>query len=408
MENKQRASLIILLSMISKKTILTKFNVPKLANTSFYNVANKYDDIDFYISDFNDQDLKNELKVVFNSVWNEYMGEYVTDESLLEKDSFIFEKTGRLLYRYAQKHTVEEFIKDFECYNDSLNALNNEFAVMQLAEHFGRAGIEEKEMLKQKYYAETLFNAMNEAVYEEQEGFLDENKWAKREEDSVIKPGAKTKAKLLTYAILNGVVGVGYFSNKLLGNAFCVGITDRDGQSITTFHTKKHKELINQEFANKFFNSYLKTVGVNVEQDASLEEKEKLFVKKFTSMFNPENACAYLMAYVDKMVTEVNFGEDQIVSTAVALNVADALDGGTEGKKVPFGFARMSKEELTKVFDENFEFAKNQPKEAYARISKAYKLAKRTNREVNDIMDLVKGVLGEIFGNEDEESQDNE
>ena len=99
MNNQQRASMIILLSMISKKIDLTKYTVPKLANTSFYQVKNAEEGIDFYISDFKDQELTKELKTVFHTVWQEYMGEYIPNESLLNNESFIIDKIGKIMLK---------------------------------------------------------------------------------------------------------------------------------------------------------------------------------------------------------------------------------------------------------------------------------------------------------------------
>lgn len=407
MNNQQRASMIILLSMISKKIDLTKYTVPKLANTSFYQVKNAEEGIDFYISDFKDQELTKELKTVFHTVWQEYMGEYIPNESLLNNESFIIDKIGKIMLKYGKTHSVNDLVDAFDIYDDGLNIINDEFTVMQLAASFGNACIGDGENMKMQGYAEALLRAMSRVVDEEVEDVFKENKWAKRSDDISVKNSSRTKAKLLTYVLLNEAVGCAYYAHKLLGNAFCIALLDEEGQQHTTIlHTKKHKELINQEFANKFYDMYLKQIGAGVPKDATISQKEELYVSHLAGRCSPNNACRYIMAFVDKIYQDVNFGEDQIVATAVALNMASYLeDENGELTNKNIGFRGKTKEDLEEIFNKNFDQVQHNPKEAFRRIARVYKAASKADKEAENLTNMVKGIMESLFGMGDEDPE---
>ncbi|MBQ3158196.1 MAG: hypothetical protein IJB98_00715 [Clostridia bacterium] len=408
MQNQQRAGLIALLSIISNKTGFTKYTIPKLANTSFYQVKNDAEGVDFYITDFKNQELKKELKDVFHAVWKEYMGEYITDESLLDNESFVVDKIGKIIYKYSRTHSAEDFIKDIEVYNHKTNIINGEFSMLQIAESIGKSAIDDAEHLKQKYYMERLVDVMTEVVNDEAENLLNENRWALRKEDRVIRNGAKTKAKLITYAVLNGYVGSVYCANKLLGNTLSVGLFDKEGKEpqMVHFHTKKHKEFVNMEFAKMFYDMYLKNIKVEGVDKLSLEEKENIFVNHFAQRFNAEGACNYILGFVDNIYQDINFGEDQLVSTAVALNVASYLEDEDGGyKKCSKGYFGKNKKQLNELFEKNFEQAEQNPKEAWKRIAAAYRVSTATKREVDDITQMVKGMMEKLFGLDGEQPE---
>ena len=407
--NSTRAGLIIFLSALSKKTILTKVTIPKLANTSYYQVENKNDDINFFITDYKNQDLSNELKAVFNSVWHEYMGEYIFDERALDNDKFILDKIGRIVLKYAKNNSTEKLLETLDVYNQKANIVNGELYALSFAECFGKACVAEMENLKDSYFMERLYCHMESVVAEEMNEIIERNSWAAGEDEKEIGESAKVKAKLFTYAALNGYVECAICTNRILGNAFCLGVQNENGEiEMLSFHTKKGKSAINDEFADKFYTKYLKTVEEPAE-NLSLEEKEAKFAERFVERYDPANAARFMIAFVETIIGQVNFGEDQVVATALALNVANYLETKDEfGRSTKMGFVGKEKEELDEIFEENFELARTNSNEAMKKIGQSYIWAKQVLKKSESMKDVIENMLKSLFGSEkpDEENEE--
>lgn len=407
--NSQKASLIILLSTISNKTILTKYTFPKFANTSCYQVKNANDGVDFYITDFSGQDLGDELKQVFNSVWHEYMGEYILNESQLDSDKFIINKVGRLLAKYKNTNSVDKFLRDISVYDQKNNLIDDEFAVIMLAECFGKACLDDIESLKQPYFTERLFDLMKDVVLEEVEKAISENKWAYSPNDNEIGESSKVKAKLLTYVILNGVVDCAIGTNKMLGNTLCLSMINDSGEVQTTsFHTKQGKELVNNEFAAKLYARYFKALGIKGMEELSLAKQEEKFVAEFSKRYDPTNAAEYIITFVDKICAATNLGEDQVVTMAAALNTASYLDSKDEfGQDTNMGFYGKDKADIDEILEENFALAKSNPKEAAKRIKAAYSKASNIYKHSKNISNIIKDIMDSFFnfGDSDPEKE---
>ena len=377
--NENKLSLSIALAIISDEFGIGRINIKQAGNLNCYMINSCDEELSYFIN-FNEKQDYDEMfrKIIAKSLKGRFPSKRVPTLDELEDENFALKKVTDFINSYYFKDTdawsLSDQRDDFDritsdmmsmCdFGEEMNKLSAESTVV------GDAILLVDKTLIKRYDKGidvkpqdlmNLINTRNKDNAKFQSDLLKTYPFLKDEKiDDIDEDLEKEIAKVLTYNVLYKDLSTDIDPDKTLGNyIFFDSMFDNNQKMQFILHDRVSLKEDIEKYKDDLYTEIISRDGIMNPEDYDIEDKESLAFDAV--MDNIKDNPAYLLLYKKALASQsLNWGRNQRIMGAIALNVISALGLSEDLTKMP-DLEGIDSIDASDIFEENYNLIDKKP-----------------------------------------------